>query len=169
MEKIWLRSYPPGVPAEIDVGAYRSIGDLFEQSVRRFASHPAYVCMGKAITYAELEQQSRQFAAYLQQGLKLQRGSRVALMMPNLLQYPIALFGALRAGYTIVNVNPLYPANSSINLPMPGSRRLSSWRTLHTPCSRFAAACRCATSSLRAWGRCWIFPSARSSISLSVM
>ncbi|WP_153167014.1 long-chain-fatty-acid--CoA ligase FadD [Thauera sp. 2A1] len=110
MEKIWLRSYPPGVPAEIDVGAYRSIGDLFEQSVRRFASHPAYVCMGKAITYAELEQQSRQFAAYLQQGLKLQRGSRVALMMPNLLQYPIALFGALRAGYTIVNVNPLYTA-----------------------------------------------------------
>ncbi|MBS0546002.1 MAG: long-chain-fatty-acid--CoA ligase [Proteobacteria bacterium] len=110
MERIWLRSYPAGVPAEIDVGAYRSIGDLFEKSVRRFASQPAYVCMGKAITYAELDQRSSDFAAYLQQVLKLRKGARIALMMPNLLQYPVALFGALRAGYTIVNVNPLYTA-----------------------------------------------------------
>ncbi|ATE59285.1 long-chain-fatty-acid--CoA ligase [Thauera sinica] len=110
MEKIWLRNYPHGVPAEIDAGAYRSIGELFDEGVRRFAARPAYVCMGKAITYAELEQRSSQFAAFLQQELELPRGSRVALMMPNLLQYPIALFGALRAGYTVVNVNPLYTA-----------------------------------------------------------
>ncbi|TAH45566.1 MAG: long-chain-fatty-acid--CoA ligase, partial [Betaproteobacteria bacterium] len=110
MEKIWLKSYPPGVPPEVDVDAYQSIGQLFDQSVRRFASLDAYVCMGKAITYAELDARSRQFAAFLQQVLKLPQGSRVALMMPNLLQYPIALFGALRAGYTIVNVNPLYTA-----------------------------------------------------------
>ena len=110
MDKIWLQSYPPGVPAEIDADEFRSIGDLFEQSVRRFASREAYICMGKSITYAELDHLSAQFAGYLQGELKLPAGTRVALMMPNLLQYPVALFGALRAGYTVVNVNPLYTA-----------------------------------------------------------
>ena len=110
MDKIWLQSYPAGVPAEIDVDKFRSIGDLFERGVRRFASRTAYVCMGKSMTYAELDRLSARFASYLQGELKLPVGTRVALMMPNLLQYPVALFGALRAGYTVVNVNPLYTA-----------------------------------------------------------
>ena len=110
MDKIWLKSYPAGVPAEIDTSEFRSLVDLFEQSVRRFASRTAYICMGKGITYAELDRLSAQFAGYLQGELKLPAGARVALMMPNLLQYPVALFGTLRAGYTVVNVNPLYTA-----------------------------------------------------------
>ena len=110
MEKIWLKSYPPGVPAEIDVNEFRSLGELFERSVKRFADRTAYVCMGKSISYAELDAQSARFGAFLQGELGLPKGTRVALMMPNVLQYPTALFGALRAGYTVVNVNPLYTA-----------------------------------------------------------
>ncbi|MCK6407781.1 long-chain-fatty-acid--CoA ligase [Thauera sp.] len=110
MEKIWLKSYPPGIPAEIDTSEFRSLGDLFERSVARFADKAAYHCMGKSITYCELDALSARFGAYLQSELKLPRGARVALMMPNVLQYPVALFGTLRAGYTVVNVNPLYTA-----------------------------------------------------------
>ena len=110
MEKIWLKSYPPGVPAEIDVNEFRSLGDLFDRSVKRFADKTAYICMGKSMTYAELDASSARFGAFLQSELGLPRGTRVALMMPNVLQYPIAMFGALRAGYTVVNVNPLYTA-----------------------------------------------------------
>ncbi|QDF96166.1 long-chain-fatty-acid--CoA ligase [Azoarcus sp. DD4] len=110
MEKIWLKSYPPGIPAEIDINEFRSIGDLFEQGVRKFGERTAYICMGKALTYAELDTLSARFAAYLQGELKLAPGARVALMMPNVLQYPVAMFGVLRAGYTVVNVNPLYTA-----------------------------------------------------------
>ena len=110
MEKIWLKSYPPGVPAEIDVHQFRSIGHLFEESAGRFASRTAYLNMGRGLSYEDLERQSGYFAAYLQSGLGLARGTRVALMMPNILQYPVALFGALRAGYTVVNCNPLYTA-----------------------------------------------------------
>lgn len=110
VEKIWLKSYPPGIPAEIDVNEFSSIGDLFDQGVRKFATRTAYVCMGKSLSYAELDTLSARFAAYLQGELKLARGARVALMMPNVLQYPVAMFGALRAGYTVVNVNPLYTA-----------------------------------------------------------
>ncbi len=108
MEKIWLRSYPPGVPATIDLNAYRSIGQLFEQSAAKFTDKPAYINMDHALSYGEVENLSRAFAAYLQNGLRLPRGARVALMMPNILQYPVALFGALRGGYTVVNCNPLY-------------------------------------------------------------
>ena len=107
MERIWLQSYPPGIPAEIDLDAYRSIGDLFDEGVRRFGSKLAYTCMGQGISYAELDVLSARFAACLQAELGLQKGARVALMMPNLLQYPVAMFGALRAGCTVVNVNPL--------------------------------------------------------------
>lgn len=110
MQKIWLKSYPHGVPAEIDASQFTSLVDLFDKSVARFARHTAYVNMGKSITYAELDALSRQFAAYLQGELKLGKGARVALMMPNCLQYPIAMFGVLRAGFTVVNVNPLYTA-----------------------------------------------------------
>jgi long-chain acyl-CoA synthetase len=110
MEKIWLKSYPEGIPAEIDVNEFQSIGDLFEKGVRKFGERTAYVNMGRGITYAELGKLSARFAAYLQSELKLPKASRVALMMPNMLQYPIAMFGVLRAGYIVVNVNPLYTA-----------------------------------------------------------
>ncbi len=108
VEKVWLNSYMRGVPAEIDVNEFKSLGDLFDKSVRSFASRTAYINMGKSLSYAELDRQSRDFAAYCQSVLKLPRGARIAVMMPNLLQYPICIFGALRAGYVVVNCNPLY-------------------------------------------------------------
>ncbi|MBA0166265.1 long-chain-fatty-acid--CoA ligase FadD [Pectobacterium sp. CFBP8739] len=108
MEKIWLSRYPADVPAEIDPDRYSSLIDMFENSVRRYADRPAFVNMGEVMTFRKLEERSRAFAAYLQNQLKLQKGDRVALMMPNLLQYPVALFGVLRAGLVVVNVNPLY-------------------------------------------------------------
>jgi long-chain acyl-CoA synthetase len=108
MEKIWLKSYQAGVPAEIDLNEFRSIGDLFEKSVKQYGPRKAYINMDKAITYAELDKLSAAFGAYCQSVLKLQKGARIALMMPNLLQYPVCLYGALRAGYTVVNCNPLY-------------------------------------------------------------
>ena len=110
MDKIWLQSYPPGVPAEIDLEEFASVGELFERSCGKYGDRGAFLNMGKSLSYAELERLSGHFGAYLQQVLKLPPGSRVALMMPNVLQYPIAMFGALRAGYTVVNCNPLYTA-----------------------------------------------------------
>src|SRR5688572_13405876 len=107
MERIWLKSYPPGVPADIDPSEFRSLVELFDSSIRKYAERPAYHSMGKTISFAELERLSRQFAAWLQ-GRGLAKGARVAIMMPNCLQYPIAMFGTLRAGCTVVNVNPLY-------------------------------------------------------------
>ncbi len=109
MEKIWLKSYPAGVPAEIDINAYQSIGQMFDLSVAAYRDRIAYINMGRSITYGELDVQARHFAAWLQ-SLGLPKGARVALMMPNLLQYPVCMFGALRAGYTVVNCNPLYTA-----------------------------------------------------------
>ncbi|HEY3623069.1 MAG TPA: AMP-binding protein [Roseiarcus sp.] len=108
MERIWLKSYPEGVPAEIDASAVGSLGDFIKTSVEKFRRRTALVSMGKAISYGELDLKSRAFASYLQNIARLPRGARVALMMPNLLQYPIAAFGALRAGYVVVNCNPLY-------------------------------------------------------------
>jgi long-chain acyl-CoA synthetase len=107
MDKIWLKSYRAGVPAEIDLDEYTSLNDVLVQSCRRFRDLPAFRNLGTTITYAELDRLSRHFAAWLQ-GLGLAKGTRVALMMPNLLQYPVALFGVLRAGMIVVNVNPLY-------------------------------------------------------------
>ena len=108
MEKIWLKEYPSGVPHEIDVHEFSSLKDIIEKSCAKFSSNKAFTNFGKSITYAELEQQSRHFAAYLQKVAGLKKGDRVALMMPNLLQYPIACLGVLRAGMVVVNVNPLY-------------------------------------------------------------
>lgn len=108
MEKIWLRSYPQGVPEFIDVNEFKSLGQLFEQSCAQYRDRVAYINMGVGITYGELDRLSRDFAAYLQDVLKLPQGARIALMMPNLLQYPVCMFGALRAGYVVVNCNPLY-------------------------------------------------------------
>ena len=108
MDPIWLDSYPPGIPREIDPDKYRSIGEMFSESAARYADYPAFTCMGKTHTFAEIDRLSRAFAAYLQGELGLERGARVAIMMPNILQYPIAMLGILRAGYTVVNCNPLY-------------------------------------------------------------
>jgi long-chain acyl-CoA synthetase len=107
MERIWLKNYPPGVPADVDVTQYRSLPELLEDSFRRYAERDAFIFMEHALTYAELDRQSAAFGAWLQ-GTGLPRGSRVAIMLPNVLQYPVALAGALRAGYVVVNVNPLY-------------------------------------------------------------
>ena len=109
VDKIWLKHYPKGVPAEIDVNDYASIREVFTESVGRFADRPAYSCMGKTITFRELDALSVAFGAYLQMN-GCAKGTRVALMMPNILQYPVCLFGTLRAGCTVVNVNPLYTA-----------------------------------------------------------
>ena len=109
VEKIWLKQYPAGVPAEIDVNEYASLRDVFEESVAKYAVRPAFTCMGKSISFGELDTLSAAFGAWLQ-GIGGVKGTRVALMMPNILQYPIALFGTLRAGCTVVNVNPLYTA-----------------------------------------------------------
>jgi long-chain acyl-CoA synthetase len=107
LEKIWLKSYPPGVPAEIDVNQYASLREVLEESCAKFGSRPAYSCMGRTITFAELDRLSAAFGAFLQ-ARGLTKGARVALMMPNVLQYPVCLFGILRVGSTVVNVNPLY-------------------------------------------------------------
>ncbi len=107
MDKFWLKSYPDNVPAEIDPDQYRSLVQLLDESFQKFADRNAYVCMDKFLTYGELDNYSRRAAAWLQsRGMK--KGARVAIMMPNVLQYPIAIAAILRAGYTVVNVNPLY-------------------------------------------------------------
>lgn len=110
MSKPWLQSYPPGVPADIDPSRYASIAQMADESFSKFAERTAYVQMGRKLSYGELDAKSKAFAGWLQQRAKLQRGDRVAIMMPNVLQYPIALFGVLRAGGTVVNTNPLYTA-----------------------------------------------------------
>jgi long-chain acyl-CoA synthetase len=107
LEKIWLKSYPAGIPAEIDVNEYASLREVLEESCAKFGSRPAYSCMGRTITFADLDKLSAAFGAFLQ-GRGMTKGTRVALMMPNVLQYPVCLFGILRAGCTVVNVNPLY-------------------------------------------------------------
>lgn len=108
MEKPWFCNYPEGVLQQLDTSQYDSILDMLDKAVREHPDRPAYINMGQVLTFRKLEERSRAFAAYLQNEFKLQRGDRVALMMPNLLQYPIALFGILRAGLIAVNVNPLY-------------------------------------------------------------
>ena len=104
----WLSVYPPGVPAEIDADKFASITAVFLQSCEKFRDRPAFTCMGKTVTYGDLDQQTRALAGYLQSELKLQQGDRVAIMLPNLLQYPLAVFAILRAGLVAVNCNPLY-------------------------------------------------------------
>jgi len=107
MDKIWLKSYPPGVPAEIDAARFASVSELLEQSFSQYRDRTAFVCMGKSITYGELDKLSCRLGAWLQ-SCGLARGARVAIMMPNVLQYPVTIAAVLRAGYAVVNVNPLY-------------------------------------------------------------
>lgn len=104
----WFKFYPSSVPQEVNCTAYSSVTELFEESVKKFGTAVAYECMGKTLTFQELDRLSAQFANYLTQELKLSKGSRVAIQMPNVLQYPVAMFGALRAGMVVVNTNPLY-------------------------------------------------------------
>lgn len=107
MEKVWLKHYLPEIPAEIDPDRFNSIAEVFDYAVKTFGDRPAYTCMGVTITYKQLDAYACQFASFLQQrGLK--RGDHIALQMPNLLQYPVCVFGAFRAGLVVVNVNPLY-------------------------------------------------------------
>jgi long-chain acyl-CoA synthetase len=110
LEKIWLKSYPEGVPAEIPTPEFRSLREMIEYSFRKYSSQPAYTNMGTTLTYSDLDQLSMRFACYLQNELRLMKGERVAIMLPNILQYPVALCGIFRAGLVIVNVNPLYTA-----------------------------------------------------------
>ncbi|MDB5632036.1 MAG: long-chain-fatty-acid--CoA ligase, partial [Tardiphaga sp.] len=107
MERIWLKQYPAGVPADVDVNLYPSLVDLLEESFAKFRDRKAFICMDKSITYRELDERSMALGAYLQ-SKGLPKGARVALMMPNVLQYPVATAAVLRAGYAVVNVNPLY-------------------------------------------------------------
>ena len=108
MEKVWLKSYPPGVPQEIDINAFSSVTDVFEQSIKKFGDKPCFSNLGTTLTYNEMERYTDQLASYLQSLPGLEKGDRVAIMMPNVLQNPIAIFATLRAGYTVVNTNPLY-------------------------------------------------------------
>jgi long-chain acyl-CoA synthetase len=109
-ERPWLASYPPSVPAQINVDEYKSLAQVLEVACERFQHRPAFSNMGRVLTYGDVDRLSRQFASYLLNDLKLNKGDRVALMLPNVLQYPVAIFGVLRAGLTVVNTNPLYTA-----------------------------------------------------------
>ncbi len=110
MERIWCDHYEPGVEKDIDVKPFNSLIESFNSYTSRFANNSVFSNFGVKITYRELRQQADQFAAYLQQHCSVKKGDRVAIMMPNLLQYPVAVFGGLKAGCTIVNINPLYTA-----------------------------------------------------------
>ncbi|MCP4875392.1 MAG: AMP-binding protein [Gammaproteobacteria bacterium] len=108
MEKVWLKSYPPGVPEEIDLDAYHSVTDVFEQAIDRFGELPCFRNLGTTLSYNEMDRYTDQLASYLQNLPDLDKGDRIAVMMPNVLQNPIAIFAILRAGFTVVNTNPLY-------------------------------------------------------------
>ena len=108
LNRPWLAHYPQGVPAQIDVEEFPSVVSVLENAIEKFRDRPAFRNFGKTLTYGDIDRLSAQFAAYLLGELKLKKGDRVAIMMPNCLQYPIATFGVLRAGLTVVNTNPMY-------------------------------------------------------------
>ena len=110
MEKVWLKSYPPGVPEDIDLESYQSVNDVFEQAIERFADNPCFSNLGTTLSYREMDRYTGQLAGYLQNLPGMNKGDRVAIMMPNVLQNPISIFATLRAGFTVVNTNPLYTA-----------------------------------------------------------
>ena len=110
IERPWLASYPPEVPAQINVDEFPSIVSVLESAIAKHAQKPAFTNMGRVLTYEDVDRLSERFASYLLNVLKLKKGDRVALMMPNILQYPVAIFGVLRAGLTVVNTNPMYTA-----------------------------------------------------------
>ena len=175
MEKVWLQSYPPTVPAEIGPLTDSSLSDLMESACKRYQDKAAYLSMGKSLSYTELDRLAGEFAGWLQsEGLG--KGSRVALMMPNLFQYPVCLFGALRAGCIVVNVNPLYtPRELEHQMKDSGAEaivvvegvevtagarvlhdvvaRWGPFRACRRPCDRSAARCGRCTTCCRACGR----------------
>ena len=110
MDKVWLKSYPPGIPEEIDIDSYQSVTDIFEQAIKRFGDKPCFSNLGTTLTYDEMDRYTDQLASYLQNLPGMDKGDRVAIMMPNMLQNPISIFATLRAGFTVVNTNPLYTA-----------------------------------------------------------
>jgi long-chain acyl-CoA synthetase len=125
MQKIWLKSYPPGVPEEVDLNAYTSVTDVFERAIEEFASSPCFSNMGTTLTYGEMDRYTDQLASYLQNLPGMSKGDRVAVMMPNVLQNPIAIFAILRAGFTVVNTNPLYtPRELKHQLSDSGARAI---------------------------------------------
>ena len=125
MDRIWLKQYPAGVPHDVDTSAYASLADMFAQSCARYRDRPAFRSMGTTLSYAEVDHRTRAFAAFLQKRCGLVKGDRLAIMMPNVLQYPIALFGAFRAGLTVVNCNPLYtPRELEHQLQDSGARAI---------------------------------------------
>ena len=138
-DRIWLSSYPAGVPADIDAGQYPSLVALMEEAFSKYADRVAYSFMGKEITYARTDSLSKAFAAYLQ-GLGLARGDRVAIMMPNVPQYPVAVAAILRAGFVVVNVNPLYtPRELEHQLKDSGAKAIviiENFATTLEQCSR---------------------------------
>ena len=114
-DRPWLKNYPSGVPANINPDAYPTLVSMFDETFSKYGKLPAFTCMGKSMSFEELDKKSTQFGAYLQ-SRGLEPGDKIALMMPNMLQYPIALFGALRAGLIVVNTNPLYtPREMSVS------------------------------------------------------
>lgn len=115
MEKIWLKHYPENIPAEVNVDEFSSLVEIFQKSCEKFADRPAFSNFGCRLTYRELKQKSQEFAGYLYYELGLRKGDRIALMMPNVLQYPVAMFGALQAGLVVVNVNPLYTTRELVH------------------------------------------------------
>ena len=130
-QRPWLDAYPPGVPAEIDPDQYQSLNQLIDESMQAFRDKACYSYMGKEFSFGEIDAQSAAFAAYLQ-GLGLKKGDRVAVMMPNVVQYPVAVIGVLRAGLVLVNVNPLYTARE-LEHQLNDSGATVSARTIHAP------------------------------------
>ena len=110
MDKIWLKSYPPGVPETIDVNVYRSVAEVFDQAVDKYGDDPAFTNFGTTLSYNDMDRLTGQLASYLQSLPNMRKGDRVAIMMPNVLQNPISIFAAIRSGFTVVNTNPLYTA-----------------------------------------------------------
>lgn len=123
MENFFRDKYPAGIPAQVPLDKYKSVVDMFEQSCHRFRDKPAFSALGETLSYGQLEEASRDFAAFLQNHTSLKPGDRLAVQLPNLLQYPVVVFGALRAGLIVVNTNPLYTLGKwNISSMTPGPR-----------------------------------------------
>src|SRR5215831_9610976 len=135
MERIWLKHYPPGISAEIDPSRYASLVAMLEESFARYRERTAFICMDKGLTYGEIDEMSRALGAWLQ-SRGMAKGARVAIMMPNVLQYPVAICAILRAGFTVVNRIPCTrPSSSTISLRTPAPKPSLFLKILHTSCS----------------------------------
>jgi long-chain acyl-CoA synthetase len=155
VDRIWLKHYPPGVPAEINPAEFPSLLHLVEHCIDRHRDQPCFTCMGRTLTYGDLDGLATRFAAYLQRVARLRRGDRIALMMPNVLQYPVASAAALRAGYAVVNVNPLYtPRELKHQLTDSGAEAIVILENFATRWPRRSGKTASSTSSSPAWATC---------------